>query len=141
MKTPKIIYFIDGPVPSPADKAEANVMRGKGIAVVFRNARFIDFEGGAGEPTDGVTGAAIPAAYKDFKSAEEVIAVFQAALAAEAAAVHPLSEQLATGGAAGAPVVPTVVAPVVPIVPVALVPGAFVASPAPTTFTAPVPQQ
>lgn len=104
MKAPKILYFIDGPVPSPADKAEANALRGKGVSVVFRNARYVEVDGGVDEPADGVTGAVIPASYAEHASADTVVTAFQAKLAAELAAVHPLSAQLATGGAAGAPV-------------------------------------
>jgi hypothetical protein len=136
MKTPKIIYFIDGPVPTPADKAEANALRGKGVSVVFRNARYVEVESGVGEPADAVTGAAVPLAYKDFKSAEEVVAAFHAALAAEQAAVHPLSDQLATGGAAGAPATKPAT-PTVPVTDPNKPAGNFTA---PGTFTAPAQQ-
>ena len=54
----KILFFINGPVPTEADKLEASEIVGK---VVFRNANFAASE--QPEPCDGVAGA-VPENYK-----------------------------------------------------------------------------
>jgi hypothetical protein len=40
IKAPKILYFIDGPVPNQRNRQEALAFTAKGATVVFRNARF-----------------------------------------------------------------------------------------------------
>ena len=89
VKAPKILYFIDGPVPNASNRLEANAMKGKGAQVVFRNARFADETAGNPEPCDGVAGDPIPDLYKksNVKSADDVLAKYAEDQQAEADAM------------------------------------------------------
>lgn len=63
----KIIYFIDGFVPSTDEQLEAESF---GVKTVFRNAQYVY---GANEACDGVAGSLIPDAYKDYPRADELL--------------------------------------------------------------------
>jgi len=69
MSKAKIIYFINGSVPSADDLANAEKIQG---VVVFRNVKFILPEDAA-EPCDGVAGA-VPKQYLGVASAESAVA-------------------------------------------------------------------
>lgn len=80
MKTnvPKILFFIDGPVPNQANHTAANALRADGAQVMFRNARFDD---SAMETCDGVAGPAIPKRYLTVATAEKAIEEYKQRLA------------------------------------------------------------
>lgn len=69
----KIIYFVDGFAPSEDEKLEAESF---GIKTVFRNAHYIYDDA---EKCDGVAGAVIPDAYKDYPTADELVDARQSA--------------------------------------------------------------
>ena len=101
MVQPRVLFFIDGPVPSVSDKQQANKLRGQGALVSFRNVKYVgEAGGGVEEKAHGVAGA-IPATYKDHASAEDAIKAYQDGLVAESAGMEALGGVLATGGAAG----------------------------------------
>lgn len=76
MKQPKILFFIDGPVPTDAERLEAFDLQAQ---VAFRNAQHVTR---VDEECDGVAGA-VPEAYADFPDAEEALAAYKAELAAQ----------------------------------------------------------
>lgn len=67
MQFPKILFFIDGPVPTDEDYAAAADL---GVPSSFRNAQHC--ENVNPEPCDGVTGC-VPKEYQRFASAEAAI--------------------------------------------------------------------
>lgn len=70
MKPAKILFFVDGPAPSPEDYAEAAALN---ATVNFRNARAVPSEPHALEICDGVAGK-VPAIYAErFPAADEAI--------------------------------------------------------------------
>ena len=70
MKPAKILFFVDGPAPTPEDYAEAAELS---ATVNFRNARAVPSEPHALEICDGVAGK-VPAIYAErFPSADEAI--------------------------------------------------------------------
>ena len=69
MKQANILYFINSPMPTDEQLAEAYSMNAK---VMFRNVKFISSEEKP-EAADGVAGE-VPEIYKDYPSAEEAIA-------------------------------------------------------------------
>lgn len=71
MKPAKILFFVDGPAPSPEDYAAAAEMS---ATVNFRNARAVPSEPHALEICDGVAGAVPPLYAERFPTAEEAIA-------------------------------------------------------------------
>ncbi len=71
LKQPKIIFFIDGPVPSEAEKLDAFDL---GVPVQFRNAQHVSR---IEEECDGVTGH-VPEAYKDHPTAEDALKAYKA---------------------------------------------------------------
>jgi len=101
MVQPRVLFFIDGPVPSVTDKQQANTLRGQGAIVSFRNVRYVG-EVGAGveEKAHGVAGA-VPDVYAGHTTAEDAIKAYQDGLVAESAGMVALGDVLATGGAAG----------------------------------------
>ncbi len=60
----RVLYFIQGPVPTPEDNAEAMELAGQGLDVVFRNACMIqsDLNPRSCEPFDELAGA-VPDVY------------------------------------------------------------------------------
>ncbi len=88
MKPAKILYFVDGPHPTPDDIKASVAMKAN---VVFRNARAVPSEG-ALEECDGVAGK-VPKRYADkYPDAESAIEKRDgeiAALAAKAGEVTP----------------------------------------------------
>src|SRR6187431_160443 len=73
MKPAKILYFIEGPLPTKDDYQDAAKL-GSGANVVFRNAQQVPNEQHALEVCDGVAGA-VPEIYeKAFPPAEKAIA-------------------------------------------------------------------
>lgn len=129
IKAPRILFFIDGPVPTAANKIEANAMRGNGAIVCFRNSRFVGGDGndGAPEPNDGVAGK-VPTDYEGQPTADVAIKKYVAALDEEARA---FAAHLQTAPAA--PVAPA--APAAPQAPAP--PPAPPAAPGAPTFGAP----
>lgn len=73
MKGPRILFFVDGPAPSPAQLDEAAEING---IVQYRNVRAIDLANPL-EKADGVAGE-VPEAYKHYPTAEEAAAKFKA---------------------------------------------------------------
>jgi len=71
LKQPKIIFFIDGPVPSEAEKLDAFDL---GVPVQFRNAQHVSR---VEEECDGVTGH-VPEAYKGYATAEDALKAYKA---------------------------------------------------------------
>lgn len=72
MKLAKILFFVDGPSPTPDDFVAAADMK---ATVVFRNARAVPSEPHSLEKCDGVAGK-VPAIYaKAFPSAEKAVAI------------------------------------------------------------------
>ena len=69
-KSPKVLYFIHGAVPSEKELADAKLY---GNNVAYRNAQFAT-SGAAPEPCDGVAGA-VPEAYASCPKAALVAAV------------------------------------------------------------------
>jgi len=77
LKHPRILYFINGAVPTAKQQAEATRLGGR---VAFRNARFFD---GEKEACDALAGD-VPAALKGTKpSAVEAMQAFQKSLDAK----------------------------------------------------------
>lgn len=79
VKQPKLLFFINGPVPNADNNAEANGYRGKGAVVMFRNAQRADDADGAPEKADGVLGD-VPAKYKDQPSADAALETYRKAV-------------------------------------------------------------
>lgn len=72
MKPAKILFFVDGPAPSPEDFAEAAELK---ATVVFRNARAVPSEPHSLEICDGVAGK-VPAIYdRAYPDADEAIEI------------------------------------------------------------------
>lgn len=104
MKSPKIIYFIQRPVPTPEQREEAASL---GVSTItFRNASFIGPQETC-EKCDGVIGH-VPATYKHLPSAQEAIAAWKAGMKPK-----PVAAPTATAAVSAppAPVVPPVTAP------------------------------
>jgi hypothetical protein len=90
---PKVLYFINGPVPSPNDNVAANGLRGRGANVSFRNARYADGDQhGAPEAADGVLGA-IPESYKKHTTADEAMTKYEKAVEDENARLTQLASK------------------------------------------------
>lgn len=70
MKPAKILFFVDGPAPTPEDYAEAAALN---ATVNFRNARAVPSEPHALEICDGVAGKVPPIYAERFPNAEEAI--------------------------------------------------------------------
>lgn len=71
MKPAKILYFVNGPAPSPEDFKAANALA---ATVVFRNATAVPAEAHSLELCDGVAGA-VPSIYANaYPDADEAIA-------------------------------------------------------------------
>lgn len=99
LKYPRILYFIEGSMPTQADIKAVALLGGN---TVFRNAHHCG-EGHNPEVCDGVSGA-VPAVYKaKYKDGSEVIAAFTASVTGAPVETPP------------APVVPP--APPAPVVP------------------------
>lgn len=97
IKQPKILFFIDGPVPNAANKREALSFTAKGACVVFRNARFTKDDVSREENTAAVLGDPdiIPAIYKtNILSPDEAIAKYVELMDADAKAA---TNKTATG--------------------------------------------
>lgn len=93
-KSPKILYFIDGPVPNSRNRQEASALIAKGATVVFRNARFVSKDDVSPEEnTAAVMGddKIIPTIYKTFPSPEEAVAKYVAAMEADSKAPSGLN--------------------------------------------------
>lgn len=71
IKQPKILFFIDGPVPSEVEKLDAFDL---GVPVQFRNAQHV-FK--VEEEADGVAGV-IPKAYAKHPTAEDALKAYKA---------------------------------------------------------------
>lgn len=71
MRPDKILYFIEGPLPTSEDYAAALELRAN---VVFRNALAVPEENSSLEPCDGVAGEVPPAYAKAYPPAEAAIA-------------------------------------------------------------------
>lgn len=71
LKQPKIIFFIDGPVPSETEKLDAFDL---GVPVQFRNAQHVTR---VEEDCDGVAGN-VPAPYAKHASAEDALKAYKA---------------------------------------------------------------
>ncbi len=85
MKQPKILFFINGPVPSEKDYEEAAEI---GVAVSYRNTLFVG--GVAAEPCDGVAGD-VPKEYKKFPTAKQAVAKWKDAIKKAKAALPDVS--------------------------------------------------
>ncbi|ALH23589.1 hypothetical protein PM396_gp06 [Xanthomonas phage vB_Xar_IVIA-DoCa1] len=70
MKPAKILYFVDGPAPTPEDFAAAAELN---ASVSFRNARAVPSEAHSLEICDGVAGAVPPIYAEKFPDAAEAI--------------------------------------------------------------------
>lgn len=70
MKPAKILFFVDGPAPTPEDYAEASELNG---TVVFRNARAVPSEAHSLEICDGVAGKVPPIYAEKYPEAAEAI--------------------------------------------------------------------
>lgn len=71
---PKILHFIDGPVPTADDN---QMLQSHGPGVVFRNAVHVPKKGeGAIEPCDGVSGK-VPDTYKHLPSGDDAIEAYK----------------------------------------------------------------
>lgn len=68
-KAKRVLYFIEGPMPSEDDKAGAAELAGQGFDVAFRNAILVS-DSEAVEQFDDVAGA-VPPAYERAKAAKE----------------------------------------------------------------------
>ena len=89
VKSPKILYFISGPVPNKQNQLEADALRGKGATVSFRNARFVDND--IPEQAEGVTGA-VPELFKQFPTAEEAMKNYATAREADTSSMGSNAE-------------------------------------------------
>lgn len=78
LKSPKILYFVNGAAPSVADQIAVIDL---GVSVLYRNARFVAADEKP-EPCDGVAGH-VPSAYKNLPGAEEVVEAYKAELQAQ----------------------------------------------------------
>lgn len=108
LKAPKILYFLEGPVPKANEEVVAYAKYGP--SVYFRNGALADSDATV-EPCDGVAGT-VPQAYAHFPAADNVIQTYRKE--AEKAATL-ITEPVA-------PVAPVAIIP--PIPPVAPVPPA-----------------
>lgn len=79
MKPAKILFFVDGPAPTPKDFEAALKMQAQ---VVFRNARAVPSEPHSLEICDGVTGKVPPIYAEAYPEAAEAIEAHAAKLAA-----------------------------------------------------------
>jgi len=71
IKKAKILFFVDGPSPTPEDFKAAQALNGQ---VMFRNARAVPSEVHSLEVCDGVAGDFVPELYAErFGSAEDAI--------------------------------------------------------------------
>lgn len=96
VKAPKILYFIDGPVPNSRNRQEALAFTAKGATVVFRNARFATKDDvSVEENTAAVMGdeKIIPDIYKkaNLLSPDAAIAKYTEAMEADANAASGLN--------------------------------------------------
>ena len=60
IKAKRVLFFINGPVASPEDHAEALALAGQGFDVVFRNAMLVTEDHGCVEPFDELAGEVPP---------------------------------------------------------------------------------
>ena len=70
MKPAKILYFVDGPAPTPEDYAAASELNAN---VMFRNARAVPSEAHSLEICDGVAGAVPPIYAEKYPDAADAI--------------------------------------------------------------------
>lgn len=98
IKRPFILWFLTGPTTTQEDEAGANLLRGEGADVQYRNGAWVPNDG-ALEACDGVAGK-VPARYaKEFPTAAAAIAAYQEALAAAAAKVAGAAPDTAAAAA------------------------------------------
>lgn len=91
IKAPKILYFLNGSVPTPADRQTAAKMIG--AQVMFRNAQRVAAEHSP-EAADGVAGA-IPLAYSKFPTYDQAMTTHKAAVDEETAKFGAAQQSLA----------------------------------------------
>jgi hypothetical protein len=135
MKPALILYFVDGPAPSPQDFVEASNMSAK---VVFRNARAVPSEPHCLEICDGVAGVVPPIYAAKYPTAETAIKAQRDALAALAAKVGDRPAPTKPKTTAAKPAAPAAPAPAPAPAPAAPTPAAMTA-PAPAAPAAPAP--
>ena len=76
MKTPKVLFFINGPVPTADDLQQAAELEAQGNKVGFRNVQWVTPDAGI-EIFDALAGA-VPKMYQDFLAKLESDDEFQA---------------------------------------------------------------
>ena len=76
MKTPKVLFFINGPVPTADDRQQAAELEAQGNNVGFRNLQWVTPDAGI-EIFDALAGA-VPKLYQDFLAKLELDDEFQA---------------------------------------------------------------
>lgn len=98
MKPAKILFFVDGPAPTPEDFAAAAELKAN---VVFRNARAVPSEPHSLEICDGVAGK-VPTIYAEkYATADEAISAKAAELKALTSKVGDSPAPKAKGGKTG----------------------------------------
>ena len=104
MKPAKILFFVDGPAPTPEDFAEASELNG---TVVFRNARAVPSEAHSLEICDGVAGKVPPIYAEKYPEAAEAIKKKAAELKELTSKVGDAPAPKASGKAADKPAAAT----------------------------------
>lgn len=98
MKPAKILYFVDGPAPTPEDFQAAAELN---ATVVFRNARAVPSEAHSLEICDGVAGKVPPIYAEKYPDADEAISKKAAELKALTSKVGDAPAPKASGKPAG----------------------------------------
>lgn len=100
MKPAKILYFVDGPAPTPEDFQAAAELN---ATVVFRNARAVPSEAHSLEICDGVAGKVPPIYAEKYPDADEAISKKAAELKALTSKVgdSPAPKPQGKGGKTG----------------------------------------
>ena len=123
VKQPRILYFIDGPTPTPQQTIEANALRGKGAIVSFRNARYAGTDGGGAEACDGIAGNA-PEQYKGVTGVDEAVNKYNDELKSESDKLVAIQEKTGASDNFGTHTLPTAAStPVAAAVRAAEMPG------------------